>query len=355
MVAPLVPIGQRLVGEGQPCYIVAEAGVNHNGSLVMARQLIDVAVAAGADAVKFQTFNPDTAVTKSAAKASYAKTGAGDQETFYEMLCRLALSHDDFRQLNDHARERGIVFFSKGYKDDTDFLVGLDVPMLKIDSSQITWYSHIRKVAEQKLPVILSTGTATLGEVEKALEITYEAGNHDVIVLHCTTAYPAPIDQINLRAMVTLRNAFGVNVGLSDHSLGIEAALGAVALGAVMIEKHFTLDCALPGPDHRASLEPDGLASLVQGVRRVEAALGGPIKGPRPVERENMLLVRRGLVAECYINSGARFDSSNVSFKRPSGGLGEEFMDVVLGRIATRDIGEGQPITWDVVGGFSDG
>ena len=350
-----IRIGDRTVGQGHPCYIVAEAGVNHNGSLEMAMQLIDTAVEAGADAVKFQTFNPDTAVTKTASKAPYQKTGAGDEETFYSMLRRLALSYDDFQQLNQHARERGIVFFSKGYKDDIDFLVGLGVPVLKIDSSQVIWHSHISKSARQGIPIILSTGTANLGEVERALGTIYETGNRDVILLHCTTAYPAPLDQINLRAMVTLRNAFQVNVGLSDHSEGTEAALAAVALGAVMIEKHFTLDRTLPGPDHRASVEPDELLALVRGVRRVEAALGSPVKAPAPVERENMLVIRRGLVAECDIKSGELFDAINVAYKRPAGGLGEEFLDVVLGRTAVKDIKEGQPITWDVVGGIGHG
>lgn len=348
-----IRLGKRTIGPGYPCYIVAEAGINHNGSLRMAMKLIDVAVKAGADAVKFQTFNPDTVFTKTATKVGYQKTGSKDEETAYEMVRKLALSYDDFRQLNDYAHERGIAFFSKGHKEDIDFLVGLNVPMLKIDSSQLIWYSHIRKVAEQGIPIILSTGTCTLGEVEKALEIIYEAGNRDVVVLHCTTAYPAPIDQVNLQAMVTLKNAFGVNVGLSDHSEGIEASLGAVALGAAMIEKHFTLNRTLPGPDHQASLEPDQLTVLVTSVRKVEAALGSPIKSPTVIERENIRAVRRSIVAECDIMAGERFDVSNVSFKRPLGGLGEEFMEVVLRRVATRDIQEGEPITWDVVGGFA--
>lgn len=350
-----IRVGERIIGPGHPCFIVAEAGVNHNGNLDMAMQLIDVAVEAGADAVKFQTFNPASSVTKTATKAPYQKAGENDRETFYELLVRLALSYDDFRKLNDYARERGIIWFSKGLKDDTDFLVSLGVPLLKIDSSQIVWYSHIRKAAKYGIPIILATGASTLGEVEKALDTIYETGNHDVILLHCTTAYPAPINQVNLRAMVTLRNAFGINVGLSDHSEGIEAALGAVALGAVVIEKHFTLDRTLPGPDHHASLEPDELAALVRGVRRAEAALGSPIKRPTALEREMMQLVRRSLVAERDIKCGECFDSSMVSFKRPSSGLGEELLEVVVGRIASRDIKEGEPITWDMVGGFAGG
>lgn len=351
----LIDIAGRKIGPGQPCFVIAEAGVNHNGNLDMAMQLVDVAAEAGADAVKFQTFNPDTLVTKTAGKARYQKASRDDRETFYEMLCHLRLTYDDFRKLSDRAQERGILFMSKGYKEDLDFLFELGVPMFKIDSASIIYYSHLRKAAEFGIPIVLSTGTATLGEVEKALETIYEAGNHQVILLHCTSAYPTPIEQVNLRAMVTLRNAFGLNVGLSDHSEGIEVALAAVALGAVVVEKHFTLDRNLPGPDHRASLEPDELAALVRGIRKVEAALGSSRKRPTTLERENTLVIRRSLVAERAIKAGELFDTSTVSFKRPSGGLGEEFMEVILGRIATRDIGEGEPITWDVVGGFAGG
>lgn len=350
-----IQIGDRVVGKEHPCYVIAEAGVNHNGDLNMAFELIDVAVAAGADAVKFQTFNPSSVFTKTASKAKYQKTGVDDQETAFEMLSRLALTYNDFRKLNDYAQEKGIVFFSKGHKEDIDFLVELGVPVLKIDSSQLIWYSYIEKMAQQNLPIILSTGTCTLGEVEKALDIILNTGNQDVIVLHCTTAYPTPPNQINLKAMATLEHAFGLPVGFSDHSEGIEIALAAVGLGAVMIEKHYTLDRNLPGPDHQASLEPKDLNALVAGIRKVETALGSFRKQPTPLEKENMKVVRRSMVAECDIRSGEIFDNANISFKRPAGGLGEEFYDVVLGRVAVHDIEEGQPITWRDVGGFGNG
>ena len=350
-----VTFGERTVGPDQPCYIIAEAGVNHNGSYSMAEELIDVAVQAGADAVKFQTFNPDTVFTRTAAKAEYQKADENDQESAYEMLRRLALPYEDFRRLRDYARERGIAFFSKGHKENIGFLVSLGVPMLKIDSSQLIWYSHLRESAVQGIPIVLSTGTCSLGEVEKALAIINETGNSNVVLLHCTSAYPTPFDQVNLRAMVTLRSAFGLNVGLSDHSLGTEVALAAVALGAVVIEKHFTIDRELPGPDHKASVEPDELSALVRGIRCVEAAMGSPVKHPTELELTNMQVVRRSMVADCDIELGELFTSSNVSFKRPYGGLGEEFMEVVLGRMATRDMKEGDPITWDVVGGVPIG
>jgi N-acetylneuraminate synthase len=347
-----IRIGERIIGAEEPCYIIAEAGVNHNGNLSTALELVDVAAEAGADAVKFQTFNPDEVVTKTANKARYQKASENDTETFYEMLCRLQLTYDDFRKLSNRAREQGITFISKGYKQELDFLFELNVPLFKIDSASIIYYSYLRKAAEFGIPIVLSTGTATLGEVEKALKLIYETGNRQVILLHCTTAYPAPNEQINLRAMLTLKNAFGLNVGLSDHSMGIEVSLAAVALGATVIEKHFTLDRNQPGPDHRASLEPDELHALVQGVSKVQAALGSPYKAPTRLERENMLVVRRSLVAECDIKAGESFKASMVSFKRPSGGLGEEFQELILGRVATRDISEGEPITWDMVGGL---
>lgn len=343
---------QRVIGERHPCFVIAEAGVNHNGSPEMAKRLVDVAIEAGADAVKFQTFSPDNVVTETAAKACYQKINGEDQETLYEMTRRLQLSWDTFRALNQHARDKGILFMSKGHKEDLDFLVELGVPMLKVDSASIIYYSYLQKAAAYGIPIILSTGGSSLGQVEKAINVINDAGNRQVILLHCTTAYPTPIDQVNLKAMVTLKNAFGVHVGLSDHSEGIEASLGAVALGAKVIEKHFTLDRTLPGPDHKASLEPDELKALIKGVRRIEAALGDFRKQPVDIERENMLVVRRSLVAEQDIRKGVRFEKPMLSFKRPSGGLGEEFLNVVLGRVAASDIKRGSPVTWDNVGGF---
>lgn len=349
-----IKIGSNLIGKGHPCYVIAEAGINHNGDINTAMELIDVAAEAGADAVKFQTFNPDNVVSKTAGKAKYQKRGDADTETFHEMLSRHQLSYDEFRKLSKRAQEKGIHFASKGHKEDIDFLYELNVPFFKIDSASIIYYSLIQKVGKFGIPIVLSTGTSTLGEVETALELIHETGNRQIILLHCTTAYPTPVDQVNLKAMQTLKNAFGLNVGLSDHSNGIEVALAAVALGAVMVEKHFTLDKNQPGPDHQASLEPDELKQLVKGVRKVQAALGSPIKKPTSLEMENMLVVRRSLIAECDIKAGEQFTRSNVSFKRPSGGLGEEFREIIFGRITTKEIKEGDPITWDKVGGFPD-
>jgi N-acetylneuraminate synthase/N,N'-diacetyllegionaminate synthase len=348
-------IGDREVGLGKPCFVIAEAGVNHNGSVERARALIDAAVNAGADAVKFQTFQADHVVTRGAAKAGYQKSGADDSQTMYEMLKRLELSYDEFRALREHARRRGVLFMSKGHKEDLDFLVGIGVPALKVDSAAVIYYSLLEKAAGYGLPLVLSTGGSTLGEVERALDILAAHGNPPVVVLHCTTAYPAPDDQINLRAMLTLREALGVPTGLSDHSLGVEIPIAAVAMGACMIEKHFTLDRGLEGPDHKASLEPNELAAMIRGIRRVESALGDARKRPTTLERENMKLMRRSLVAERDIRAGERIAGDMVAFKRPGGGLGEDALAVVVGRVAAKSIAAGEPITWDKIGGRADG
>lgn len=347
-------LGEREVGPEQPCLVIAEAGVNHNGSLDMALRLVDAAADAGADVVKFQTFKTERVVTRRAAKADYQKTGGSDGQTMYEMLKRLELSDDDFRAIADHARRRGIIFMSKGHREDIDFLVELGVPALKIDSAAVVYYSLLRKAAGTGLPVILSTGGSKLGEVEKALDILAEHGDPPVALLHCTTAYPAPLDQINLRAMATLRSAFGLPTGYSDHTEGIEIPIAAAALGACVIEKHFTLDRTLPGPDHKASLEPQELRRMVDGIRKVELALGEPRKRPTELERRNMQLMRRSLVAERDIAAGERLEADMVAFKRPGTGLGEDFLDLVVGRVAAKPIAAGDPITWDRIGGFAD-
>jgi N,N'-diacetyllegionaminate synthase len=346
-----ITIGGRTVGAGHPCLVIAEAGVNHNGSIDLAKKLIDAAVDAGADVVKFQTFRADQVVARGADKAAYQKTSDGDTQTMYEMLKALELSYDQFRELKRHADERGILFMSKGHLEDVDFLVELGVPALKIDSAAVVYYSLLRKAARSGLPVVLSTGGSNLGEVERALGILADNGNPPVVVLHCTTAYPAPPELTNLRAMRTLGRAFGVHTGHSDHSVGIEIPLAAAALGATVLEKHYTLDRTLPGPDHKASLEPDELKRMIAGIRTIEAALGDARKRPTPLEQDNMRLMRRSLIADRDIERGERFGPGAIAFKRPGGGLGEDLLDVITGRVALRRIAAGEPITWDVVGG----
>jgi N,N'-diacetyllegionaminate synthase len=351
---PRIRIGDRDIGAGHPCFIIAEAGVNHNGSTERARALIDAAVRAGADAVKFQTFKADRVVARTAEKAEYQKSAPDDAQTMYDMLRQLELSYDDFRGLREYARKQGILFLSKGHKEDLEFLVEIGVPALKVDSAAVVYFSLLRKAAGCGLPVILSTGGSNLGEVERALDVLSENGDPSVVLLHCTTAYPAPDDQINLRAMRTLYEAFGWPVGFSDHSGGIEVPIAAAALGAAVIEKHFTLDRTLPGPDHKASLEPSELQAMVRGVRRVESALGDGRKVATALERQNLRLMRRSLVAERSIGRGERLVADMVAFKRPGGGLPEDLLEVVLRRTAARAIAAGEPITWDCLGGPAD-
>lgn len=355
MIKTPIYIAKRPVGAGHPCLVIAEAGVNHNGSLDMAKQLIDTAAEAGADVVKFQTFKAERVVSKKAAKAGYQKTGEHDTQSMYEMLKRLELSYDDFRELKRHADAKGILFMSKGHKEDLDFLVELGVPALKVDSAAVIYFSLLRKAAGYGLPIVLSTGGSSLGDVERALDILAAHGNPPVVVLHCTTAYPAPDDQINLRAMLTLRDAFGLDFGYSDHSQGIEVPLAAVALGATVIEKHYTLDRSLPGPDHKASLEPHELRAMVAGIRKVEAALGDARKRPTALERENMQVMRRSLVAERDIRAGECIAADMVAFKRPGSGLSEDLLEVIVGRVAARAVAAGDPITWDAIGGPARG
>jgi N-acetylneuraminate synthase/N,N'-diacetyllegionaminate synthase len=269
----------------------------------------------------------------------------------YEMLKALELSYDQFRELKHYADSRGIMFMSKGHLEDVDFLVELGVPALKIDSAAVVYYTLLRKAARCGLPVVLSTGGCNLGEVEKALAILAENGDPPVVVLHCTTAYPAPPELTNLRAMATLGSAFGVFVGHSDHSVGIEIPLAAAALGATVVEKHYTLDRTLPGPDHKASLEPDELRRMIAGIRTIEAALGDPRKRATALEQANLRLMRRSLIADRDIERGECFTAGAIAFKRPGGGLSEDLLEIVTGRVALKRIAAGEPITWDLVGG----
>ena len=249
-------------------FIIAEAGVNHNGSIELAKKLIDVAKKANVDAVKFQTFKTEKIIGKFADKAEYQKENTGNSETQFEMVKKLELSYEEFKELRNYCNEKGIIFLSTPDDDDSlEFLVNLGVDMIKIGSTEVTNLPYLKKIAQKNIPIILSTGMSTLGEVEKALNAIYDEGNKNVTLLHCTTDYPTSYEDINLRAMETLRNAFKTNIGYSDHTLGNEAAVAAVALGAKIIEKHFTLDKNLEGPDHKASLDPQELEKFVETIR----------------------------------------------------------------------------------------
>jgi N,N'-diacetyllegionaminate synthase len=320
--------------------IIAEAGVNHNGDMALARQLIDVAAEAGADMVKFQTFSADRLVTSYAAKADYQSRASVGGESQHAMLRRLELTPDMHLALIAHCRSRGVQFFSTGFdKKSVEFLAELGADRFKIPSGEITNLPYLRHIGGYRKPVILSSGMATLGEIEAALGVLEGAGTprERVTVLHCNTEYPTPMADVNLRAMLTIGTAFGVKVGYSDHTLGIEVSVAAVALGASVIEKHFTLDRGLPGPDHKASLEPLELKAMIGAIRNVEQALGDGIKRPSASESKNKSVARKSLVAAVPIRAGEIFSGSNLVAKRPGTGLSPMRWDEVVGRPASRD------------------
>ena len=320
--------------------IIAEAGVNHNGDLALARKLIDVAAAAGADRVKFQTFSADRLVTIQARKADYQIHSTDAGESQHAMLRRLELSRQMHAELIAHCRSCGIEFFSTGFDPESvELLVELGLRSFKIPSGEITNLPYLRSVGRYGMPVILSTGMANLGEIEAALAALEQAGTprNRITVLHCTTEYPAPMSEVNLRAMLTIRDAFGVAVGYSDHTPGIEVAIAAVALGATVIEKHFTLNRSLPGPDHKASLEPDELRAMVKAIRNIELALGDGIKRCSSSELKNRPIGRKSIVAARPIEAGETFSTDNLTVKRPGTGVSPMRWDEVLGRKAARE------------------
>lgn len=320
--------------------IIAEVGVNHNADLELAYKLIDVAASAGVDAVKFQTAIPEQVVTKYAQKANYQLVDSEKEESQLEMIRKILFPLETHRELKKYCEHKGVVFSSTAFDSvSQDFLEDLGQPFHKVPSGEITNLPYLRKVGCFGRPVILSTGMATLGEIETALHVLEQSGlpRAKVTILHCNTEYPTLMQDVNLRAMVTIRDAFGVAVGYSDHTLGIEVPIAAVALGAKIIEKHFTLDRNLPGPDHKASLEPAELAAMVSAIRNIEKALGDGIKRPSPSEEKNKAVARRSLVASCAIRAGEVFSEANITAKRPGIGLSPMRWDEVLGRKSTRD------------------
>lgn len=333
-------IAEKKIGPGYPAFIVAEAGVNHNGDMHLAHRLIDSAAEAGADAVKFQSFVTEELITPEAAKADYQLETTGEPGSQYKMLKALELSADQQAELKAHCEQAGILYLCTPYENTSiDMLDRMGVAAFKIASTDTTNIPFLRYVASKGRPVILSTGMSTLGEVEEAVD-TLRAGGLDgkIVILHCTSEYPAPISETNLRAILTMRQAFGCPVGFSDHSPGVGASPWAVALGACMIEKHFTLDRDMVGPDHRASLEPDELSALVRTVRDVEAALGDGIKRPMPSELPNKLLMQKSLVVRRNIHVGGIIMPNDLTCKRPGFGLAPSWFDRVVGKRAAVDI-----------------
>lgn len=323
----------------QEILIIAEAGVNHNGSLELAKRLIDVAKEAGADIVKFQSFSADSLVTRDAQKAEYQKLASGGEESQYQMLKRLELSEAMHIELIAYCKRVGIAFLSTGFDiDNVDMLARLGQTRFKIPSGEITNMPYLRHIGGLGHPVILSTGMANLSEIEAALHVLELAGcpRHAITVLHCTTEYPTPMHEVNLRAMQNIGRSFGVEIGYSDHTAGYEVAIAAVALGAKVIEKHFTLDRQMPGPDHQASLEPAELKFMVTAIRNIEAALGDGIKRPTSSEQKNRAIARKSLVAGKAIQAGEMLTIQNIAIKRPGLGISPMRIDDILGRHASR-------------------
>jgi len=345
-----VKIGKRLIGSQNPCFIIAEAGINHNGDVALAKKLVDAAVEAGADAVKFQTFKAENVVTSTAEKAEYQKTATGTTESQYEMIKKLELSEADFGELAEYAGDAGIIFLSTPFDEESvNLLDQIGVPAFKIPSGEITNFPLLKKIAQKFKPIILSTGMATLGEVEEALNHLKKHGAEEIVLLHCTTSYPAPVTAVNLRAMETLRYAFQMPAGYSDHTEGITIPIAAVAMGACVIEKHFTLDRTLPGPDHRASLEPQELATMVKAVRDVELARGNGVKGPTEEEEAIKRVARRSIVAKRDIRMGDVLAEDDLAIKRPGTGIEPRYLDFVVRTKARVPIWRDQVIQWDMI------
>lgn len=342
-----VTVGDRLIGEGESCLIIAEAGVNHNGSVEMAQKLIDAAKDAGANVVKFQTFKAEEVVTQGAEKAKYQKETTNIGESQYDMIKKLELTEHDFRELTEYATKKDIIFLSSPFdKESVDLLDEINVPAFKVASGEITNFPLLGCIAKKGKPVILSTGMATLEEIEEALEAIRKEGTEEIILLHCVTSYPARTEDMNLKAIETLRYAFKLPVGLSDHTLGITIPIAAVAIGACVIEKHFTLDRNLPGPDHKASLEPDELKEMVKAIRDVEKAFGDGIKRPTKDEEEIKKIARRSIVAKLDIPEGAIITGDMLDVKRPGTGIEPKYLNSVIGRKVKENIRHDELITF---------
>jgi len=328
-------------------FIIAEAGVNHNGSLTIAKKMIDVASEAEADGIKFQTFTAVRLVSKYAPKAAYQKKSTNKKETQLEMLKKLELDPKAHKELFQHCRKRHIMFISTPFDlESINLLNNLGLSLFKIPSGEITNLPFLRKIGSLKKKIIMSTGMADLGEIEDALDILTESGTkkENITLLHCNTEYPSPFDDVNLNAMLTIRDAFKINVGYSDHTLGIEVPIAATALGATVIEKHFTLDKNMKGPDHKASLEPHELKAMIKAVRNIKKSLGNGIKKPSISELKNIAIARKSIVAKTHIRFGEAFSEENLTVKRPGTGYSPMLWDMIMGITAKKDFKEDEAI-----------
>jgi len=338
----------------QKVFVIAEAGVNHNGDVKKAFEMIEAAVNSGVDAIKFQTFKAEKLVSGIADMASYQKENIGRDISQLQMIRKLELSFDDFVELKAYCDRQGIMFLSTPFDEvSADFLTEM-VPMFKIGSGEITNIPFLKRIAQKKKPIILSTGMSSLSEIETALSAMYCEGASDISLLHCTTNYPCPFNEVNLRAMLTIGEAFKLPIGYSDHTLGIEIPVAAVAMGAKIIEKHFTLDRQLPGPDHKASLEPEELTAMVKSIRNVEAALGDGIKRPNPSELETMIAARKSLVASKDLEKDQLLRPEDVCIKRPGNGLQPSLMSIVVGKKLRKCVKKDELFTWEHFMGDQD-
>lgn len=325
--------------------VIAEAGVNHNGSIEIAKQLVDKAAEAGADFIKFQTFKSEKLVSKYARQADYQRRNIGKEsdDSQLSMLKKLELSEEDHLELMDYCQKKGIKFFSTAFDlESIDYLHSLNLGLWKIPSGEITNYPYIKKIAGYREPVILSTGMCELSDIKAAYKVLANNGirKEQITILHCNTEYPTPYEDVNLRAMTTLKDEFKVEVGYSDHTKGIEVPIAAVALGATVIEKHFTLDRNMEGPDHKASLEPDELKAMVSAIRHIEQALGSGHKTVSESERKNITIARKSIVAACDIKAGEIFTEENLTVKRPGTGISPMRWEEIIGTKAIRDFAE---------------
>ena len=330
-----VKIGDRYIGEEEPCFIIAEAGINHNGSVDLAKKLIDVSKGAGADAVKFQTFTTEGLLSKNIVVPKHVES----RESLFETIRELELSEEEHYELSEYCTQKGIIFMSTPMDNHSvDLLDDIGVPVFKIASCDLDNLPLLEYIAKKGQPIILSTGMGTISEVGEAVEVIKSNGNDDIILLHCVSAYPPKVEDVNLRAMNTLRDAFKLPVGYSDHTIGINIPLAAVAIGAKVIEKHFTLDKAMEGPDHAVSADPVDLENLVSGIRELEKSFGTGVKAPTKDENEMKKAFRKSIVANVNIKKGVTITPKMLSIKRPGTGISPKYFDFIVGRTVKRDI-----------------